>query len=58
MVKKDAHGTDEEYVRNLETLHPLGLGKTENIANAIVFLLSDMAKWMTGAIVNVDGDIL
>lgn len=55
MVKKDAYGTDDEYVRKLETLHPLGLGSPEDVANAIVFLLSDMAKWMTGAIINVDG---
>ena len=55
MVKKDAYGADEEYVKNLESLHPLGLGTPDDVANAIVFLLSDMAKWMTGAIVNVDG---
>ena len=55
MVKKDAYGADEEYVRNLESLHPLGLGTPDDIANAIVFLLSDMSKWMTGAILNVDG---
>lgn len=55
MVKRDAYGADEEYVKNLESLHPLGLGTPDDVANAIVFLLSDMAKWMTGAIVNVDG---
>lgn len=39
----------------LESKHPLGLGKTEDIANACVFLLSDASRWMTGQNMVVDG---
>ena len=39
----------------LEEKHPLGLGKTEDIANACVFLLSDASRWMTGQNMVIDG---
>lgn len=40
----------------LKKLHPLGrLGKPEEIANVIVFLLSDDSSFMTGSEVVVDG---
>ncbi len=35
--------------------HPLGFGKPEDVANAIVFLLSDASKWITGTNLIVDG---
>ena len=46
---------DSEYDARLNALHPMGLGRTEDVANGILFLLSDMSSWMTGAILNVDG---
>lgn len=44
-----------EYISKLENLHPLGLGDPEDIAKAVLFLLSEMSCWMTGAIMSVDG---
>lgn len=46
---------DSEYDDRLNALHPMGLGRTEDVANGILFLLSDMSSWMTGAILHVDG---
>ena len=46
---------DAEYYDRLNALHPMGMGQTEDVAKSILFLLSDMSSWMTGAILNVDG---
>ncbi len=35
--------------------HPLGFGETVDIANAALFLASDESKYVTGAILSVDG---
>lgn len=42
-----------------EAIHPLGrIGRPEDIANAILFLASDEADWITGEILYVDGGYL
>lgn len=34
---------------------PLGLGQTEDVTNAVIFLLSDAAKFITGTTLTIDG---
>lgn len=39
--------------------HPIGrVGRPEDIANHVVFLLSDKASWTTGAVHDVDGGVM
>lgn len=49
------HIADPERRQKLEAKHLLGLGQTEDIANACVFLLSDASRWVTGTDLCVDG---
>lgn len=49
------HIADPERRQKLEAKHLLGLGQTEDIANACIFLLSDASRWITGTDLCVDG---
>lgn len=54
-----AHGLREslppEQFEAAVALHPLGLGRPDDVARAIAFLLSDEARWITGSTLAVDG---
>jgi NAD(P)-dependent dehydrogenase (short-subunit alcohol dehydrogenase family) len=50
-----AKSVSEEMVRNYRNLHPLGFGRAEDIAQAVMFLLSDASRWITGIDLPVDG---
>jgi 3-oxoacyl-[acyl-carrier protein] reductase len=45
----------EGQKRLIESTHTRRLGKAEDIANAVMFLASDQASWITGQILSVDG---
>lgn len=44
-----------DSAQRLEAAHPLGFGTPEDVADAVLFLLSDAARWITGTTLRVDG---
>jgi len=55
MSKEMLKKFSEESIKSIIDMHPLGLGKPEDIANACAFLLSDATQWITGTNLIVDG---
>jgi NAD(P)-dependent dehydrogenase (short-subunit alcohol dehydrogenase family) len=56
MVNRIAEGLTEEDLAELERIHPVGrIGKPEDVANAVVYLASDMSSFVTGQCLVVDG---
>lgn len=49
------HIVDPDKRAQLESKHLLGLGTTDDIANACIYLLSDASRWITGIDLCVDG---
>ncbi|MFC4160131.1 SDR family NAD(P)-dependent oxidoreductase [Chitinimonas lacunae] len=44
-----------DALQDYEQRHLLGFGEPQDVANAVLFLLSDAAKWVTGATWAIDG---
>lgn len=46
---------NKDQFEQIESNHPLGIGKPTDVSNSIVFLLSQMSNWITGSTLVVDG---
>jgi NAD(P)-dependent dehydrogenase (short-subunit alcohol dehydrogenase family) len=51
-------GASKETLDEHVNKYPLGVGTTEDVANAAIFLLSDASKWITGINITLDGGFL
>jgi len=49
---------DDEQAGKIKSMHPLGLGEPDDIANGVAFLLSSRSRWITGTSLVIDGGYL
>lgn len=55
MSEKLKSGMTPEQWAHTASLHPLGLGRAEDVGHAVSFLLADTGRWITGTTLVVDG---
>ena len=48
---------NEEHAKKYADTYPLGIGAPIDVANSIVFLLSNASKWITGTVIKMDGGL-
>lgn len=55
MVKGLSKEMTQEQLEMSISAHPLGLGQPEDVAHAVVFLLANTGRWITGSNLVIDG---
>lgn len=55
MYAREVERMGPEWIQSVGAKHPLGFGDTDDITNAVTYLLSDAGKWITGTTWTVDG---
>jgi NAD(P)-dependent dehydrogenase (short-subunit alcohol dehydrogenase family) len=55
MTDKASDVVSDEELKKAESEYPLGYGEPSDVAGLIMYLLSDVSKWMTGSDLIIDG---
>ncbi|MEI7698757.1 MAG: SDR family oxidoreductase [Planctomycetia bacterium] len=57
MVQHNRELMTAEAFQGMVDKHPMGIGRPQDVANSMVFLLSDAARWITGTTLVIDGGV-
>lgn len=52
---KAVYRLDPKWAKSVEAAHPLGVGQPRDVANACIYLVSELSSWITGTDLVVDG---
>lgn len=55
MYAREVERMGPDWIAGVGAKHPLGFGDTDDITNAVAYLISDAGKWITGSLWTVDG---
>ena len=57
MSRKLQDSLTPEQFASIEQMHPLGIGRTQDVAGAIAYLLAETGRWITGTTLVIDGGL-
>lgn len=55
LAAKAGEKLEDAQLQAISDMHPLGLGRPDDVANAAVFLLAETGRWITGHTLVIDG---
>lgn len=55
LTEKIRSSVGGEAWSQIEQAHPIGIGAVEDVANAALYLLSPVSRWVTGSVLVIDG---
>jgi NAD(P)-dependent dehydrogenase (short-subunit alcohol dehydrogenase family) len=55
MTRNQQKALSDQQIDRIRAMHPLGIGMPVDVANTVLFLLSNYSSWITGTSIVVDG---